>query len=80
MLPGLPIPIFGRNQTEIDLIHQFRGLERMALPFTPHAVVRYAVQVSVHQLEKQVLCFRVSGAPFTQELCDVPVFVRHVPA
>jgi hypothetical protein len=80
MLPGLPISILSRDKADIDLIHQFGRLQRMAPPLTLYAEVRQASQVSVHQLEKQVFCFRVSVAPFTQELRNIPVLVRHVPA
>ena len=40
MLPVLPIPIFGGDQPEVNLVDQFGGLQGVALALALHQVVR----------------------------------------
>lgn len=45
----LPIPVLGAHQAEIDLIHQFRRLQGMALALPAHQILRKPAQIRHHQ-------------------------------
>jgi hypothetical protein len=66
-----PIPIFGGDHAEVDLIHQLGGFEGVAFPLALHEVAGEAAQLGEDEAEELVFGVAAALAPFLEELGDI---------
>src|SRR5262245_29276021 len=71
MRPALPIPIFRLDQPEVDLVDQFRGLQRVAFAFPFHEIVRQTLEIRHYERKKIVFRVTIAISPSPQKVGDV---------
>jgi hypothetical protein len=67
-IPPIHAPLV--NEPQIHLVHQGRGLERMAGSLTPKMPRRHPTELRVDQRQQLIECALVTSAPVTEQCRD----------
>jgi len=71
-MPALPVAVpAARQQTDVGLVHQCAGLERVVAALSPHQGSRHVAQFRQHQAKQALFNTPVPGAPGVKQLRDL---------
>jgi hypothetical protein len=70
MRPVAPPDVAGIHQLEINLVHQFGGLERAVATLLPHIPVGQAAELFVNERHQGIESCLIASAPCLRQAAD----------